>query len=45
VSAAMSRKTTYGHVADLWQNWLPPTAVDSLKKGKKKINEEKREEK
>ena len=36
VSAAMSRKTTYGHVADLWQNWLPPTAVDSLKKGKKK---------
>ena len=34
-SAANSRKATYGFVSDLWQNWLPPTAVDSLKKGKK----------
>ena len=27
-------KTTYRHVAHLWQNWLPPTAIESLEKGK-----------
>ena len=27
-------KSLYRHVADLWQTWLPPKAVDSLQKGK-----------
>jgi len=26
-------KSLYRHVADLWQTWLPPKAVDSLQKG------------
>jgi len=26
-------KTTYRHVAHLWQNWLPPTAIPTLEKG------------
>ena len=27
-------KHAYNRAADLWQTWLPPKAVDSLKKGK-----------
>lgn len=32
-SAYQARQTTYKHAAHLWQNWLPPTAIDSLRKG------------
>ena len=26
-------KATYDHVAHLWQNWLPPTAISTLQRG------------
>ena len=28
-------KATYDHVAHLWQNWLPPTAITTLQRGER----------
>ena len=34
VSSTVSRtKHAYNRAADLWQTWLPPKAIDSLRKG------------
>ena len=30
----MGYEEMYKYVADLWENWLPPTAVQTLRKGK-----------
>lgn len=32
-TTASPEKATYDHVAHLWQNWLPPTAINTLQRG------------